>query len=522
MALSLLADAKVPLSKEENDILHRNAKKIKNDEGKIHDEEWPKLGTEGSNQKAPGTSFVEKLKGINQVEKMVEDPVNDSDDSLSKDDDHEPVGGRANGSSMEQTMGSGQEVETAEEWKVVQRPRRQKKTGKDAKHDDVRRKEKGSRFGVLADEGSVGVDEQIVTNQVAVRDVVVEANLPRNPTSAQQGREKKAESKKKLRKEHLQREQAKGEFQREGVVLQGMEKGEEAQRSNEGPTVECVNDPILGPDLGHFAEGVLEVGETDASIGPIGEGGPVGKFWATPLSIESDLDLVLEEPSGDSMMDKSIFYWNVRGACGPSLLQNIKLACFRYSPSLVVLSETKCERIDKLQCVSKLSFDGTACVPSVGRSGGLFAAWKSDKINVEVLHQGRQLFHFRCRFPGVDFFFVTAVYAIQDSQHKQLLWSELRNFALSMVDPWTVIGDFNDIAFSTKRTGGMGSQSARCTLFSDRMRDCNLIDLGAVGPIFTWKGPKLRGMRRLFERLDRVIANQEFISAFTESLVQGS
>ncbi|KAI9079481.1 hypothetical protein K1719_038563 [Acacia pycnantha] len=72
------------------------------------------------------------------------------------------------------------------------------------------------------------------------------------------------------------------------------------------------------------------------------------------------------------------------------------------------------------------------------------------------------------------------VYAIPDHQHKQMLWSELRKFAFSIVDPWAVIGDFNDIALSTERTGGLSSQSARYTLFSDRMRDCNLIDLGAA------------------------------------------
>ncbi|KAI9108878.1 hypothetical protein K1719_020183 [Acacia pycnantha] len=160
-------------------------------------------------------------------------------------------------------------------------------------------------------------------------------------------------------------------------------------------------------------------------------------------------------------MDRNIFYWNVRGACGPNFYQNIKLACSRNNPCLVVLSETKCERVEKLQCVSKLGFDGTACVPSVGRSGGLFAAWKSDQIRVEIIHQGRQLFHFRCRFPGGCFFFVTAVYAIPDSHHKQLLWSELRSFASSMVEPWAVIGDFNDIAFSTERTGGLSSHPNR-------------------------------------------------------------
>ncbi|KAI9088148.1 hypothetical protein K1719_030125 [Acacia pycnantha] len=70
-------------------------------------------------------------------------------------------------------------------------------------------------------------------------------------------------------------------------------------------------------------------------------------------------------------------------------------------------------------------------MPSVGRSGGLYAAWKTDQISVEIIKQGRQLFHFRYRFPGGSNFFVTTVYAIPDYRHKQLLWSELCVFRSS-------------------------------------------------------------------------------------------
>ncbi|KAI9084030.1 hypothetical protein K1719_034026 [Acacia pycnantha] len=128
--------------------------------------------------------------------------------------------------------------------------------------------------------------------------------------------------------------------------------------------------------------------------------------------------------------------------------------------------ETKCETLDRLRCVSKLGFDGLIWVPSVGRSGGLLAAWKSSLIEVEVLNLDRQLIHLRCRFPNDRWFCVTTVYAIPDRDHKQVLWNSLSNFASAMVYPWTVIGDFNDIACSEERTGGLGNSEYRFSLFS--------------------------------------------------------
>lgn len=196
------------------------------------------------------------------------------------------------------------------------------------------------------------------------------------------------------------------------------------------------------------------------------------------------------------------------------------MACTKNKPCLIFLSKTKCERSSKLQCLSNLGFDNTACVPSVGQSCGLFATWRSNWISVDIISQGRQLFHFHCKFPSGCDFFVTAVYSILDYHHKQLFWSELRGYVSSMREPWNVIGDFNDIASSRERTGGMGRHVTRCSVFSDRIRYCNLFDLGVVGSKFTWRGPKLAGGRRLFKRLNRVIANEEFISHFSECSVQ--
>ncbi|KAI9127591.1 hypothetical protein K1719_000584 [Acacia pycnantha] len=124
-------------------------------------------------------------------------------------------------------------------------------------------------------------------------------------------------------------------------------------------------------------------------------------------------------------------------------------------------AETKCESVERLRGVSKLGFDGLACVLSVGRSGGLLAAWKSSLIEVEVLTLDRQFVHLKCRFPNDRWFGVTTVYTIPDRDHKQLLWSSLFSIASAMAYPWTVIGDFNDIACATERSEDPKSSTGR-------------------------------------------------------------
>ncbi|KAK4274538.1 hypothetical protein QN277_017742 [Acacia crassicarpa] len=215
-----------------------------------------------------------------------------------------------------------------------------------------------------------------------------------------------------------------------------------------------------------------------------------------------------------------IVYWNVRGACGNSLIRNIQLACLKAKPSLLILSETKCEQEDKFRCFNSMGFDGIAFVPSLGRSGGLVAVWRTSEISVGDITLDRQFIHFQCRHQGRQPFWLTAVYAIPSPSQKQRLWAELEIFAASMSEAWVLLGDFNDISSSTERIGGFGFNPARSKLFNDRMRRCKLTDLGAVGPQFTWRGPRVQGNRRLYERLDRAIANTDFLSAFSDFYIQ--
>ncbi|KAI9113126.1 hypothetical protein K1719_015651 [Acacia pycnantha] len=210
----------------------------------------------------------------------------------------------------------------------------------------------------------------------------------------------------------------------------------------------------------------------------------------------------------------------MRGAGGNKLVKQLNLACKRDHPCLVVISETKCLDDSRLRCLQSLGFDGLAFEPSVGRFGGIAAAWKLDQIEVVLCRQDRQFLHFNCSYGGYEPFYFTALYSIPGGIQKQLLWNALEDLSLSISIPWVILGDFNDIAAASEKIGGSGNSEARIRLFTERIRRCNLSDLGSCGPRFTWKGPRLVGNGRIFERLDRAFVNDKFLLSFADRSLQ--
>ncbi|KAI9106682.1 hypothetical protein K1719_022210 [Acacia pycnantha] len=144
--------------------------------------------------------------------------------------------------------------------------------------------------------------------------------------------------------------------------------------------------------------------------------------------------------------------------------------------------------------------------------GRISDALENSVSRVEVVSEDRQYIHVKCAFPGRSEFMLTAVYAVPHSNLRSLLWAKMKQFADSILTPWMAIGDFNDILALDERVGASVRNLRRIAWFNDRIRECGLSDLGFKGPKFTWKGPRMNGYARIFERLDRGLANAEFLS----------
>lgn len=60
----------------------------------------------------------------------------------------------------------------------------------------------------------------------------------------------------------------------------------------------------------------------------------------------------------------------------------------------------------------------------------------------------------------------------------------------------------------------------KCRLFSDHISNCKLLDLGAEGPRFTWRGPVMGFANRMFKRLDRGLCNTQWRNEFHEAYIK--
>ncbi|XP_039120543.1 uncharacterized protein LOC120256952 [Dioscorea cayenensis subsp. rotundata] len=93
------------------------------------------------------------------------------------------------------------------------------------------------------------------------------------------------------------------------------------------------------------------------------------------------------------------------------------------------------------------------------------------------------------------------------------VWNELSKISFINL-PWLIIGDFNSILFPNEHKGGRFSHYSRKARFFRSFVDSNnLFDLNFSGAQFTWCNNQI-GLARRWARLDRCIANSNWISRF--------
>ncbi|KAI9093266.1 hypothetical protein K1719_027280 [Acacia pycnantha] len=392
---------------DDDDAGHsRNSKKSKNGLNVMEEEEWPKLGGVMNNSWQHGQSFAEKLKGINDkgegnaCEAQGNDMANLEIAPDSKE--HPPM-------------------ENLDTWKVVQKPRRQHQGSREKQHGDFRQRGGGSRFDILAEDGdaAVGGKANPVLQVVQFR---VEAKT--DLQSMTTGNSLKDQRKEKRLREGIQKEK---ESIENAESTYGTSKGEENQSAdlmedkNEVDVSEPLQDVAIcdAGELIHSSDPGLpllmppEPGDSDR-LGVL-----QGKFWNGPnelgLNVEMEDDIEEDSPSG------------------------IKAGYRSVNPSILILTETKCEQESKFHCLSRLGFDDYAFVPSNGRSGDLIMSWKSNRVGVAVLQTDHQFIHIRCSPVGMSEFLLTAVYAIPNPILKASLWRELRRLSSLISAPWVLI-----------------------------------------------------------------------------------
>ncbi|XP_058726963.1 uncharacterized protein LOC131598369 [Vicia villosa] len=215
--------------------------------------------------------------------------------------------------------------------------------------------------------------------------------------------------------------------------------------------------------------------------------------------------------------------WNCRGATSSAFFRYCKQYIDNYKPGVLVIVETRCNPSIPIKALRRLGYDSMESIDNTGYAGGIVVAWKSSDIGLSLHMKTTQFIHFKVELEKEEWYF-TAVYASPNDIQKQLLWHELQYLASNMSKAWMIAGDFNDIACSLEKKGGLPAPLSRCKKFRDRIIVCSLNDVESRGPRFTWRGPIYHGGQRIYEKLDRALSNDawrfQFLEAFVKVLVR--
>ena len=108
----------------------------------------------------------------------------------------------------------------------------------------------------------------------------------------------------------------------------------------------------------------------------------------------------------------NIIVWNSRGALKPSFQSHIKELVRVYDPDVFVVMETRLEGERVKDIIDRLPFDGAILTDTIGRAGGLWLLWNSDKVEVTLLAKTEQEIHvtIKVRSSNLSWLF-SAIYA---------------------------------------------------------------------------------------------------------------
>lgn len=85
----------------------------------------------------------------------------------------------------------------------------------------------------------------------------------------------------------------------------------------------------------------------------------------------------------------------------------------------------------------------------------------------------------------------TALYASPITSIRQKLWEALQEISMINNFSWFLAGDFIDIDNCNEKFGGVNLNVPLDRGINGMERDCCLIDLGYVGPMFTWSNVRV-------------------------------
>lgn len=181
-----------------------------------------------------------------------------------------------------------------------------------------------------------------------------------------------------------------------------------------------------------------------------------------------------------------IVCWNCRGALNLFFNNSVQDLVQNFSPTILIISETKVSGARAKAITDRLPFDGAIHANNIGLTGGLWVLWNSGQIEVTALSSTEQEIHAVVKdLSWGTSWLLSAIYASPRYAKRKLLWENLTTVAGLYSMPWVMASDFNEVLDGEDKFRGRRVNLNRAMKFQECPNNCRMIDLGFSGPRFT-------------------------------------
>lgn len=195
--------------------------------------------------------------------------------------------------------------------------------------------------------------------------------------------------------------------------------------------------------------------------------------------------------------------WNVRGLGSPLKHRYIVNLLSLHKVSIATFLETKLNSI-ALSSLMRKKFGNWNFCHNIDPSptSRILVLWKSDRIDLEVLHTTEQaiLCRVKCKITSI-LCHITFIYGLHSIVRRRPLWSFIDDIAKEISTPWLVVGDFNSIRSPSDKLYGTDVTAYEITDFNNCCFSAGLHDLKSIGAPYSWSNGSI------FTRIDRVLVN---------------
>ncbi|XP_065618703.1 uncharacterized protein LOC136062914 [Quercus suber] len=211
--------------------------------------------------------------------------------------------------------------------------------------------------------------------------------------------------------------------------------------------------------------------------------------------------------------------WNCQGFGNLWTVQSLHKLMREQAPDLCFLMETRLDRSGFEKHCGDVPFKNKLIVKKPNSGEGLALLWK-EEMTLDVINFTDDHILTKVVEMEMDGFvwYLIGFYGWLEANEKRKSWALLAHLKSFIKGPWCCIRDFNAIFHASKKQNVHAPYHNRMKDFWVALKNCELTDLDFTGYKFTWTNRRL-GSAHIKQRLDRAVANKDWIGKFPASLV---